>query len=250
MSAKWYDEYFDEVYLELYGSGLDSARHQVGFIVQALGLPPGAAVLDLACGPGRHSLELARLGYRVTGLDRSRPLLEKAEELSRQMGVSVEWVHEDMRTIPETWAARFDAAINVFTSWGYFETDAENEKVLQDVARSLGLGGRFLLDAINHEYLIRHFRPTASIQTPAGLSVLDETRFDALSGRVETERRIVFPDGRQVDRRMSIRLFTLAEVRNMLERCGMKVIATYGDFEGLPYDMDSRRMIVVAERER
>ncbi len=250
MPPEWYDECFDELYLQAYGLGIDRVGSEVEFLLGALELPPGAQVLDLACGHGRHAIELARLGYSVTGLDRSHLFLEKAVEFSREAGVEVEWLHEDMRAIPETWAARFDGIINVFTAWGYFETDEANEEVLQGVARSLKLGGRFFLDYVNHERVIRQFRPRSWAQSPDGILTLDVSEFDPLRGRIETTRKIVLPDGARLDRRTSVRLFTLAEVRNMLNRSGLKVLATHGDFTGGPYTMDSPRMIVVAERER
>jgi SAM-dependent methyltransferase len=250
MPAEWYDECFDELYLQVYGLGLERAGHEVDFMLRALELPPSALVLDLACGHGRHAIEFARRGYTVTGLDRSRALLAKAVALATEANVRIEWLQEDMRAIPETWAARFDAVINVFTAWGYFETDAENEKVLQGVARSLKLGGRFFLDYLNHERLIRQFRPRSWTEGPNGILALDASEFDPLRGRVETTRRIILPDGRRVDRHISVRLYTLAEVRAMLDRSGMKVLATYGDFGGGSYTMDSPRMIVVAEREK
>jgi SAM-dependent methyltransferase len=250
MPQEWYDECFDQLYLQVYGLGLERAQREVDFIVRALELPLGASVLDLACGHGRHAIELARRGFAVAGLDLSRPLLEKARELAAEAGVKAEWLQEDMRRIPETWAARFDAIINVFTSWGYFASDVENEKVLEGVARSLKLGGRFLLDYISQQRLVRDFRMHSWWETSSGALVLDRPEYDLLAGRVDTARKIVLPDGTRVERRISFRLFTLPEVRAMLERCGMKVIATYGDFEAAPYEMESRRMIVVAERGR
>jgi SAM-dependent methyltransferase len=250
MPTEWYDECFDEFHLQVYGLGLDRASHEVDFMLQALDLPPAAQVLDLACGHGRHAIELARRGYAVTGLDRSRALLAKAVELSGEAGVRVEWVQEDMRAIPETWAARFDGVINVFTSWGYFEADAENEQVLQGVARALKLAGRLFLDTINHERLMRQFRPRSWTEGPDGSLALDASEFDPLRGRVETTRRIILPDGSRHHRRISVRLYTLAEVRNMLDRCGLRVLTAYGDFAGGPYTIDSPRTIVVAEREK
>jgi SAM-dependent methyltransferase len=186
----------------------------------------------------------------VAGLDLSRTLLGKGVEMARQAGVRVEFIEEDMRAIPETWAARFDAVINCFTAWGYFETDAENEKVIEAVARSLKLSGRFLLDTINREHIIRDFRPRMWQESPGGVTSLDETRLDLTKGRAETTRTLIYPDGRRREQRISVRLFTLAEVCAMLARHNLAVRETYGDWQGGEYGIDSRRMILLAEREK
>lgn len=250
MARQWFEELFDETYFEVYGSGLDRAPAEVGFIERVLALPEGSAILDLACGHGRHAVELARRGYEVAGLDLSRTLLGKAVEMARQAGVRVEFIEEDMRAVPETWAARFDAVINCFTAWGYFETDAENEKVIEAVARSLKLSGRFFLDTINREHIIRDFRPRMWQESPEGVASLDETRLDLTRGRAETTRTLIYPDGRRRKQRISVRLFTLAEVRAMLARHNLAVRETYGDWQGGEYGIDARRMIALAEREK
>jgi SAM-dependent methyltransferase len=250
MANEWFREIFDETYFEVYGLGLERASAEVDFIEKALGLPEGAAVLDLACGHGRHAIELARRGYEVAGLDLSRTLLSKAAEMARPAGVQVELIEEDMRGIPETWAARFDAVINCFTAWGYFDTDAENERVIEAVARSLKLSGRFFLDTINREHVVRQFRPKMWQESANGFITLDTTELNLDGGRAETERALICPDGRRVAQRISVRLFTLAEVCAMLQRHHLAVCETYGDWEGGEYDTDSRRMIVLAEREK
>jgi len=250
MVSEWFREVFDETYFDVYGLSLERAPAEVDFIEQALGLPAGAAILDLACGHGRHAIELARRGYEVAGLDLSRTLLSKAAEMANEAGVKVELIEEDMRAIPETWAARFDAVINCFTAWGYFETDAENEKEIEAVARSLKLEGRLFLDTINREHIIRDFRSKMWGESPDGVVSLDATRLDLTKGRAETERQIVYPDGKRVEHRLSVRLFTLAEVRSMLKRHHLAVRETFGDWQGGEYGIDSRRMIVLAEREK
>lgn len=250
MGSEWFREVFDETYFEVYGLSLERTPAEVDFIEQALGLPAGGAVLDLACGHGRHAIELARRGYEVAGLDLSRTLLSKAAEMAGEAGVKVELIEEDMRAIPETWAARFDAVINCFTAWGYFDSDGENEKVIEAVARSLKLEGRFFLDTINREHIIRDFRPKRWGESPEGVLSFDATTLDLTKGRADTERQIVYPDGRRVEQAVSVRLFTLAEVRSMFERHHLAVRETYGNWEGGEYGTDSPRMILLAEREK
>lgn len=117
---EWYATYFDEDYLRLYSSYLSKGKDpgEVEGIVRALELEPGTEILDLACGQGRHTVPLAVLGYRMTGLDLSETLLGHARDRAAEAGVDVEWVRADMRSIP--WAGRFDAVINMFTAFSYF----------------------------------------------------------------------------------------------------------------------------------
>jgi len=248
MARQWFEEYFDEWYLPTHGDGLERAPAEAESICRLLNLPPGSAILDLACGHGRHAVELALRGYQVTGLDLSRVLLGKAEELARARGVKVELVEEDMRRVPETWAARFDGAISVFTAWGYFQKDEENERVVEGIVRSLKLGGRFLLDVINREWVIRHFRDTQWSEEADGILALERVTFDLRKSRSESVRTFVLPDGRRLVRPVSVRLFTLAEVDAMFARHHLETKDVYGGWSGEAYTMDSRRMIVVAER--
>jgi SAM-dependent methyltransferase len=248
MARQWFDDYFDEWYLPTHGDGLARAPAEAEFVLRALGLPPGSAILDLACGHGRHAVELAARGYEVAGLDLSRVLLTKADEAARARGVKVELVEEDMRRIPEAWAARFDAVMNVFTAWGYFAQDRDNEQVIEGVVRSLKLGGRFFLDVINREWVIRHFRDTQWSEEADGILALERVKLDLRAGRSDSVRTFVLPDGRRFVRPVSVRLFTLAEVSGMFARHHLEIKAVYGGWGGEAYTMDSRRMIVVAER--
>jgi SAM-dependent methyltransferase len=250
MAKQWFEDYFDEHYLPTHGDGLARAPGEVDFIIQALGLPPGSAILDLACGHGRHAVELAARGYQVSGLDLSRTLLSKAEEHARSRSVKLELLEEDMRRIPETWAARFDGIINVFTAWGYFEKDADNEQVIQAVARSLKLGGRFLLDVINREWVVRHFRDTQWSEEADGILSLERVTLNLRRSRSESIRTFILPDGRRLVRPVYVRLYTLAEVDAIFARHNLTITDVLGGWGGEEYSMDARRMIVAAERQR
>ena len=111
--------------------------------MRLLALPPGASLVDLGCGRGRHSIPLSLKGYRITGVDLSDVMLNLARERAIRVRANVEWVREDMRTFVRPGA--FDACLSLFTSFGYF-CDEENQGVLMNVARSLKESGVFLLD--------------------------------------------------------------------------------------------------------
>src|SRR5262249_12669661 len=156
----WYHEFFGEDYLRIYAHTLAPERtaQEVEGIVRLLALPPGSSILDLCCGHGRHSIPLAQRGYQVTGQDLSEFFLQRAQVDAQVEGVSVRWVRGDMREIP--FANEFDAVINIFTAFGYFESEAEDQKVLRQVHRALKPGGRFLLELKHREDVMRHYRPS------------------------------------------------------------------------------------------
>ncbi len=244
--TQWYREFFDDWYLRLYHEleHPEKVRKEVDFIVCALALPSKASVLDLCCGQGRHSLEMARRGYSVTGVDLSEALLYAARQRAQQEGLSVNFIQSDMREI--AFADAFDAVINMFTSFGYLESETEDEKVLRRVAQALRQGGRFLLDVMNRDRLVRSFQAREWHAVDEGWLVLEERTFDPLSGRVETLWVAVTRDGVRYERRSSIRLYTASELRFMLERVGLKVTQLFGDYDGNPYGFDSQRLIVTA----
>ena len=244
--AQWYREFFDDLYLRVYQplEAPEQVRREVDFIVKALDLPAGAKVLDLCCGQGRHSLELARRGFQVVGVDLSEALLYAARKRAESEGLSVTFLHCDMREID--FADEFDAVINMFTSFGYLESEAEDEKVLGKVAQALKSGGKFLLDVVNRDRLIRDFQAREWHAADEGWLVLEERTFDHLSGRMETRWVCVARDGVRYERLSSVRLYTASELRTMLERAGLKVTNLFGDYDGSPYSWDSQRLIVVA----
>jgi SAM-dependent methyltransferase len=244
--AQWYREFFDDLYLRVYQplEAPEQVRREVDFIVKALDLPAGAKVLDLCCGQGRHSLELARRGFQVVGVDLSEALLYAARKRAESEGLSVTFLHCDMREID--FADEFDAVINMFTSFGYLESEAEDEKVLGKVAQALKSGGKFLLDVVNRDRLVRDFQAREWHAADEGWLVLEERTFDHLSGRTETRWVCVARDGVRYERLSSVRLYTASELRTMLERAGLKVTNLFGDYDGSPYSWDSQRLIVVA----
>ena len=110
VSSDWYKDYFGQAWLDLATTQFPPERTlaQVDFVVKAAELSSGAAVLDLCCGHGRHSIELAQRGYRVVGLDISEPSLDLARAAAGEAGVEIEFIQGDMRVIPQTWLQTYD----------------------------------------------------------------------------------------------------------------------------------------------
>lgn len=233
-------------YLYFYGDTLAPERsaREVALIRTLLDLRPGHEVLDLACGHGRIAVPMAELGMRVTGLDRSEGFLALARQAAAERGLAVEFVRGDMRRLP--WRDRFDAIYNVFTSFGYFP-DEENEQVLEQVARALKPGGRFLLETQHRDFLLRHMVPYSVIERGDDF-MIDAHSFDPARGRIYT-RRTVIRGGTVRRARFFVRLYTPPEIAALLRRAGMEVVGFY-DETGAPLGPDSRRMVVVARRPR
>jgi len=244
----WYAEFFGEDYLRLYHPYLTPQRTEAEVIglIRRLALPAGSRILDLCCGQGRHSIPLSVLGYRVTGLDLNPVLLAHARSLDRDVEAGVRWVQGDMRHLP--FESEFDAIINVFTAFGYLESEAEDRQVLREVSRTLVPGGAFLLDVVNREALVRHFLPAEVERHEHGLLVLQEQELDLRTSRLGVRITMIEPDGRRKEYRQSIRVYSLTELAEMLAAAGLRLDQYYGDLEGSPLNLNSRRLVLLARK--
>jgi SAM-dependent methyltransferase len=239
---------FREEYFDIYGPMLPQERstREVEGIVNLLNLPPGSRILDLACGHGRHAIPLAERGYRVTGQDLSDVFLDRARAAANACGVTVDWVHSDMREIP--FVDEFDAVINIFTAFGYFESDAEDERVLHEVHKALRPGGRVLLELMHRDALVRGFQPYGVQRREDGLLVIEERRFDQQTGRNTVRVTLIYPDGHRSSWGHDARIYTVTELAGLLARSALDVVAVHGGLDGGPLTLDSRRLVVIGQK--
>jgi SAM-dependent methyltransferase len=249
--APWYETFFGEDYLRIYAPVLPperTAREVEGIVrlVEQLGVPPGGAVLDLACGHGRHAVPLAQRGYRVTGQDLSRTFLRRAEDAARAAGVEVRWIHGDMRVIP--FDAEFDAAINIFTAFGYFDSDDDDLEVLRQVRKALKPGGVFLLETMHRDALAGGFQPHGITRHEDGLLVLEERSFDQLSGRNRTRMTMILPDGTRLEHGFHTRVYSATELARLCAGAGLEVVAHHGGLDGSPLTLTSRRLVLACKK--
>jgi len=222
----------------------EKAQEEVTNIISLLKVSPGASVLDLCCGPGRHSLELARRGFSVIGVDRTKTYLEKARRKAEIEGLKVEFIQGDMRSFckPNT----FDAVINFFTSFGYFEDMKDDKQVIINVYRSLKNGGVFLVDIMGKEILARIFRERDWHEVNDTI-VLEERKVCRNWTWIEN-RWIMIKDGKIEEYKISHRLYSAAELTALLNDCGFNAIDVYGDLTGALYDHTAKRLILVAHK--
>lgn len=224
---------------------MEMAPQEVDHIISMVGLQPGAAVLDLCCGVGRHSLEFARRGYRVTGVDRTAAYLQAARDVAATEGLDAEWIQADAREFlrPGT----FDLAINLFTSFGYFEDPAEDRRVAENLFRSLKPGGSLMMDLMGKERLARIFSPRSWDELPDGSLFLQERTIK--DGWTWIENRwILVKDGQRREFMLGHRLYDGAGLRALLLDSGFELVALYGDMGGAPYDNDALRLVAVARK--
>lgn len=245
MKRPWYETIFDERYPELFGPLEQDPEEEVAQIVGLIPIPPGAAVADLGCGRGRHAIPLSRRGYRVTGVDLSEKMLRLARERSSREGATVEWVREDMREFvrPES----FDVFLSLFSSFGYFG-DEENQKVLDNVGRSLKPGGALLLDLRNaRKGLAGEEAVERMVSVPSGRLCM-RVRFDHDTGRARAEHELVRPDGIRISSAFDVRIYSETELSGMVGKAGMRVVAVHGSLDGAPFGAGAERMVVIARR--
>ena len=244
----WYDGFFEDEYLDEIALRFPAERTQqeVDFLLERLELEPGARVLDVGCGHGRHALELARRGFRVTGVDLSPRSLDLAREAAAGERLDAEFVRRDMRELD--FDGDFDAVVNLFTAFGYFEDDADDERVLRGVARALRLGGRFLIETINLLGLAPRFQERGWVETSPGRTLLEERRYDVLTARIHATWTYVRPDGSRTSRRSRARAYAPHELAAMLERAGLRVTGSWSGFDGEELTMRSFRIALRAEK--
>ncbi len=240
---KWYEESFKEDYLIVYKHrDIQGAKEEVRAMANWLELPQQADVLDLCCGMGRHSLALNSFGYKVTGVDLSEVLLAEAKRLDS--GGDVRWVHGDMRDVPLD--ESFDAVVNLFTSFGYFDEDEESFRVITEIERLLKDGGKFIIDYLNPAYVASRLNPYSE-RKQDGLLIQESRSIE--DGFVR--KRITVKDSRGEDRSYleQVRLFGLEEFRAMIARCALRIEHVYGGYDGSDYGPDSPRLILVGHKQ-
>ncbi len=235
----WYKEWFGEDYLELYAHrDAGEARGHVDFVERLFAEARPHAVLDLACGAGRHTRELRKRGYRVLGTDLSLTLLAQGADIPRVAG--------DMKDLPFADRA-FDWVLNFFTSFGYFESERENFRVLEEIVRVLRPGGHCLIDLFNREHMLATLEPRER-QERNGQVIEIRRWYDAATRRVN--KRICLQREGSPKRTYleSVRAYTQEEVVNGLNWAGLEIVATYGGFGGEPSGGDNERLIFIGRR--
>lgn len=245
-SSGWWRTFFEGPGVDFWlraTTGLPT-KEEAAFVADALGLAPGARVLDVPCGGGRHALELSARGFRVTGVDLSPGFLAAAREQADIRALAIDWEERDMRDLP--WPAAFDGACCLGNSFGYLDGD-DNAAFLRAVASSLRPGGRFVLEV---SYLAEVLFPALQERAwyPDGDGYcLASRRYDPAEGRLHVAYTFIH-NGRVETRTMSARIHTAREVVALLADAGFAAVETYSSIARDPFRLGSPRLLAVATR--
>ena len=244
-NPNWWETFFNGLIVDFWRRVMppEATRAEADFFEKLLEVRPGARLLDVPCGDGRLSLELAGRGYRVTGVDISEDFLAAARESATALGLAIEWRRSDMRDLP--WHEEFDGAFCGGSSFGYLG-DAGDRAYLEAVARILKPGARFVIDAVKAaEALLPQFRDHHDMEA-GDIRFVAENRYDVETGWIEN--RYTVTRGNQSEVRLARhRIYTCREIISMLEVAGFTRIELFGSLSGEPFRLGSR-LIVLAVR--
>jgi SAM-dependent methyltransferase len=246
-TREWWESYFDEHYLLEYDPifSLERDRQEVARLLDVLGLPVGAPILDVPCGQGRHAHPLAEAGYDVTGLDYSPYLLDRARR--RGTGRTLRYVRGDMRRLPARWSGRFDAVVNLFTSFGFFLDPADDVRVIHEFARVLRPDGTLVWHGGSRDGVMARFLDRDWWQAGDGTVVAHEREFDPLSGTL-TIRSTWRGKRSSGEREHRIRLYTASRLAELLADAGLLVEEAFDGWTERPLTRTSSEMLLVARK--
>lgn len=243
----WWEDLFNDDFIRTMAKISESQiKGEVDFIEESLGCEAGAMVLDLACGTGRHAVELATRGYQVVGFDLSLAMLARASDEAQDRKQKINFVQGDMRDM--TFEETFDGVYAWNTSFGYFDEE-KNAAVIAKVHKSLKKGGQFLLDVINRDYVIRT-APSLAWFEGDGCICMDEMGIDFITSRMKVKRTLMMDDGRTKEIEYSIRVYALHELGKMLHDNGFRVAEVSGrtGTPGVFFGCESPRTLILAEK--
>ena len=244
---EWFDD--DSFWRELYPflfpeKRVADADEQVAKAL-ALTKPPGKSVLDLCCGPGRCSIALAKKGFRVTGVDKTTYLLNKARAKAKAARVNIEWVREDMRDFVRP--ASFALVLSMFTSFGYFDDRQDDMTVLQNMFTSLQPGGACLIEVLGKERLAKILQPTISTVLPGGTLMVERHEIFDDWTRVRNEWLLI-RGGRAKSFNFHHTIYSGQELRDRMERVGFVAVTLHGSLDGDAYGPNAERLVTIGHK--
>jgi ubiquinone/menaquinone biosynthesis C-methylase UbiE len=247
-TEEWWESYFDSRYLLEYEPifTLERDRAEASRVIDVLGLPQDSRILDVPCGQGRHAHLLAEAGFKVDGLDYSQHLIEIARK--RGTGPTLKYTQGDMRKLPPRWSGRFDAVVNLFTSFGFFSSPSDDAKVVFEFARVLKPGGVLIWHGGSRDGVMARFLARDWWETEDGTVIAHERSFDPLSG-VLTIESVLKGTAKKTERRTHrIRLYTASRLAELCADAGLIVEEAFDGFSPRPMTRRSSEMMLVARK--
>jgi SAM-dependent methyltransferase len=229
--------------LKLYGAELGGAGYAAGGVKEGV---HGPRVADLCCGFGRVSLELARRGFSVTGVDITKSFLDAGKDDAAYENLSLEFIQEDVRSFKRP--AFFDLAVNLYISFGYFEDPGEDLLFAKNVYESLKPGASFIIETLGKEIAVRNFVEAEWFER-AGFMVL--TEYEPVDSWSSLKNRWILihnKDGRRIEKTFIQRLYAASELRKLLFKAGFSAVELYGNWDESPYDNSAETLIAVGRK--
>jgi len=244
----WWRDFYDETFIRMSATFWphepELTRQEVADILNLLRPTPQERILDLCCGYGRHTIALTQAGYDIVGLDISPALLAKGRADARQLGAAATFVRGDIRAVP--FYAAFDVALSLFTSFGYFTEEKDDQAMLHSVAAALKPGGRFLINVMNRDSLIARQDSQMWVEGN-GILYLEEATIDPLTSR--RQGTLIGLEGqRRITRQHNLRLYAAHELHAMIVRAGLQPLGVYGNLDGQDFDFDSHYVVILAQK--
>jgi len=241
----WYKDWFNsENYLKVYSHRDESeAEKLVELIVQTFSIKSDSKILDMACGSGRHAIIFAKRGFGVTAVDLSQRLMSEAKENATQNDIKIDFVLSDILDFETT--KRFNLALNLFTSFGYFDNDEENFRVILKAYDLLKDGGYFVIDYFNRSYLLKNLIPT-SVFSKNGLRI---TQKRSIQENRVVKNISIDSNGLVEEFYESVSLYSYDEMIAYIKKAGFIILKEYGDYYGNTFNKESSpRLIIFAKK--
>jgi SAM-dependent methyltransferase len=247
MQTNWWENFFHGVALDFWRAAVsdEQTRAEADFIQKHLQLPAGAKVLDVPCGNGRLSIELAQRGFQLTGVDIASGFIAEGKLKSVEVGVPVDLHERDMRDLP--WTGEFDGAFCFGNSFGYLDDD-ESAEFLNVVSQTLKPGSRFVIDEpAVAECVLPNFQANRLIEL-AGIAVSIEHCYDHEQGRMFND--FTFSrDGIEDKRPSSQRIYTYRELTELLYEAGLEVVGAYASLAEDPFKLGAHRLLLISAKQ-
>ena len=243
MADQWWKDFFNGLIVEFWQAVVpeETTRAEADFFEKHLRLGPGSRVLDVPCGAGRHAIELAARGHRVTGVDIASEFLDVARKSARERGATVVWRQAEMRDLP--WSSEFDAAYCAGSSFGFLGDEGDAE-FLRAVSRTLKPGGRFSADFKAAESILPNFREQYEMRV-GEIEFRARNTYDPIHATMESFYTVTRGD-RTEKKRAVHRIYTAREILGMLEKAGFSGFEMFGSIGGEPFRLGSPTLVVVA----
>jgi ubiquinone/menaquinone biosynthesis C-methylase UbiE len=242
--SKWWLEFFPS-FREIFNAiPARKTNSEVNYIIKKLDLAPGKRFLDCPCGIGRISIPLAKRGIRVTGVDITKSYLDELSVKATKTKAGIDLVQSDMRRI--TFDSKFDAAGNIWTSFGYFDKESDNYLVIKRMFRALKPGGKFMLHLINRDWIIGNYTPSDWFEA-GGARIFEQRQMD-LSRSVNQSVWHCIKDGKETVVKLGLRMYSYHEILQMMRRAGFVDLEGYGSTRGEPVSLNRMMMFVIGTR--